>query len=101
MYDVGMGAPQDYGEAGRLHRLAANQGHAQAQVNLGIIYSQGQGVPKNSVQAYRWYTLAASQGDDLAEKCKNHLAKSMTLEQLAEAQRFVREWKPKTKAQFF
>ena len=54
------------------------------------MYSQGLGVPKDSVQAYRWYTLAASQGDDLAGKFKDHLEKSMSLEQLAEAQRLAR-----------
>ncbi len=44
-----------------------------------------------------WYTLAAGQGDDLAEKFKDHLAKSMTLGRLAEAQRRAREWKAKGK----
>ena len=43
---------------------------------------------------YRWYTLAASQGDDLAGKFKDHLEKSMTLDELAEAQRLAGEWKP-------
>ncbi len=51
----------------------------------------------HGVQAYRWYTLAAGQGNDLAEEFKDHLEKSMTLDQLAEAQRLVREWKPKGK----
>ncbi len=87
----------DYDTALREFRLLAEQGHAQAQVNLGIMSSQGRGVPKDSVQAYRWYTLAASQGDDLAEKFKDFLEKSMTLEQLAEAQRLAREWKAKGK----
>ncbi len=87
----------DYDRAVREFRLLANQGHAQAQVNLGIMSSQGRGVPKDSVQAYRWYTLAVNQGDDLAGKFKNHLEKSMTLHQLAEAQRLAREWKPKGK----
>ncbi len=85
----------DYETAVREFRLLAEQGHAQAQVNLGIISSQGRGVPKDSVQAYRWYTLAASQGDDLADKFKNHLEKSMTRDQLAEAQRLAGEWKAK------
>ena len=40
-------------------------------------------------------TRVASQGDDLAEKFKDHLQKSMTLEQFAEAQRLAREWKTK------
>ena len=78
-------------------RPLAEQGHAQAQFLLGIMSSQGRGVLKDSVQAYRWYTLAASHGDDLAEKFKDHLAKSMTLDQLAEAQRLAREWTPKGK----
>ncbi len=85
----------DYDTAVREFRLLAEQGHAQAQVNLGIMSSQGRGVPKDSVQAYKWYTLATGQGDDLAEKFKNHLAKSMTLDQLAEAQRLARAWTPK------
>ncbi len=33
------------------------------------------------------------EGDDLAEKFKDHLEQSMTLDQLAEAQRLAREWK--------
>ena len=44
---------------------------------------------------YRWYALAASQRDDLAGKFKDHLEKSMTLDQLAGAQRLAREWKAK------
>ncbi len=87
----------DYDTALQEFRLLAEQGHAQAQVNLGIMSSQGRGVPKDSVQADRWYTLAASQGDDLAEKFTDHLAKSMTLDQLAGAQRLAREWKAKGK----
>jgi len=59
------------------------------------MYSKGLGVPKDDVQAYRWYTLAACQGDDRAEEFTDHLEKSMTLDQLAEAERFAREWKPK------
>ncbi len=87
----------DYDRAVQEFRLLAEQGHAQAQVNLGIMYSQGRGVPKDSVQAYRWYTLAAGQGDDLAGKFKDHLEKSMTLDQLAEAQQLAREWMAKGK----
>jgi len=87
--------PGDYDTAVQEFRLLAEQRHAQAQVNLGIMYSQGRGVPKDSVQAYRWYTLAASQGDDLAGKFKAHLEKSMTPTQLAEAQRLAREGTPK------
>jgi len=83
----------DYDTAVREFRPLAEQGHAEAQMNLGIMYSQGQGVPKIDVQAYGWYILAGGQGNDLAEEFKDHLEKSMTLDQLAEAQRLAREWK--------
>ncbi len=42
-------------------------------------------------------TRVASQGDDLAGKFKDHLEKSMTLDQLAEARKLAREWTPKGK----
>ncbi len=87
----------DYDRAVQEFRLLAKQGHTQAQLNLGIMSSQGRGVPKDAVQAYRWYTLAAGQGDDLAGKFKDHLEKSMTLDELAEAQRLAREWIQKGK----
>jgi uncharacterized protein len=43
-------------------RLAAEQGHAQAQHNLGFMYDSGQGVPQNDAEAMKWYRLAAEQG---------------------------------------
>ncbi len=42
----------DYDTALKEFRPLAEQGHAQAQLNLGIMSSQGLGVPKNYVQAY-------------------------------------------------
>ncbi len=43
MYDKGQGVPQDYAEAMRWYRSAAEQGNAKAQSNLGIMYLVGQG----------------------------------------------------------
>ncbi len=87
----------DYDTAFKEFQPLAEQGEMVAQWSLGVMYERGRGVPKDSVQAYRWYTLAASQGDDLAGKFKDLLEKSMTLEQLAEAQRLAGEWRPKGK----
>ena len=42
--------------------MAAEQGIAQAQFNLGNMYAQGKGVPRNDVEAVRWYRMAAEQG---------------------------------------
>ena len=38
----------------RWYRLAADQGHAKAQVNLGFAYTEGQGVPQDDQEAVRW-----------------------------------------------
>ncbi|MER9429859.1 tetratricopeptide repeat protein [Mesorhizobium sp. M0408] len=52
----------DYAEAAKLYRLAADQGHAQAQYNLGHMAGNGQGVPQNYAEAMKWFRLAADQG---------------------------------------
>ena len=49
----------DYAEAVKMFRLAADQGIAFAQINLGIMYAYGQGVPQDYVEAVKWYRLAA------------------------------------------
>ena len=40
--------PQDHAEAIRWYRKAAEQGHADAQYNLGIMYYEGKGVPQTT-----------------------------------------------------
>ena len=62
LYAFGRGVPQDYEEAARWYRLAADQGHASAQYNLGVSYAFGRGVPQDHGEAVRWYRLAADQG---------------------------------------
>jgi hypothetical protein len=48
-------------------RLQAEQGNAEAQFNLGLLYDRGRGVPKDKSEALRWYRLAAMQGDTFAQ----------------------------------
>jgi TPR repeat protein len=52
----------DYATALREWQPLAEQGHAAAQYNLGLLYANGQGVPKDNVQARQWYEKAAVQG---------------------------------------
>jgi TPR repeat protein len=52
----------DYATALREWQPLAKQGHAVAQYNLGLLYSNGQGVPKDDAQARQWYEKAAVQG---------------------------------------
>ena len=57
------GVPQDYKEDARLYGLAAAQGDASAQINLGVMYLNGQGVAQDYKEAVRLYGLAAAQGN--------------------------------------
>ena len=77
------------------YRKGADQGFADAQYNLGIMYANGRGIPQDYVQAHMWLNLAAVNGD--ADAINNHdfVAAKMTPAQIAEAQKMAREWKPK------
>ena len=39
---------------------AAEQGYAQAQINLGDLYAEGKGVSLDYVTAYMWYSLGSA-----------------------------------------
>ena len=52
----------DYAEAMRQWKPLAEQGHADAQNNLGLMYDNGHGVSQDHAAAVRWYRLAAEQG---------------------------------------
>jgi TPR repeat protein len=67
MYQQGQGVNQDDKQAVKWFRLAAKQGFAKAQYNLGVMYQQGQGVSQDYKTAVKWYALAAEQGDAEAQ----------------------------------
>lgn len=49
-------------EAVRLFKLAAKQGNADAQCDLGVCYKSGGGVKEDAEEAVRWFKLAAKKG---------------------------------------
>ena len=51
-----------YGTALREWRPLAEQGNANAQHNLGVMYGEGKGVPQDYAEALKWYRKAAEQG---------------------------------------
>jgi len=59
---TGRGAMQDYAEAIQWYRKAAEQGHANGQCNLGVMYANGRGVMQDYAEAIQWYRKAAEQG---------------------------------------
>ena len=72
MYYYGRGVPQDYAEAVRWYRKAAEQGYAKDQLILGDIYYLGKAVPQNMAGAAHWYRKAAEQGDPKAQSSLAH-----------------------------
>lgn len=66
-YQKGQGIEQNYAEALKWYRKAAEQGHAVALNNLGYCYQHGLGVEQNYAEAMKWYHQAAQQGNSIAQ----------------------------------
>ncbi len=68
-FQVGLDAYDrgDYATALSELRPLAEQGDAEAQFNLGVLYHDGLGVTQNYIQAREWYTQAAVQGYAIAQ----------------------------------
>ena len=81
--------PPDYIKAAQLLRLAAEQGHANAQFELGGLYLLGLGVIQDDVQALAWFSLASIQGNK-AHYHRDELQERMTSEEVAEAKDLAR-----------
>jgi uncharacterized protein len=82
------------------YRKAADQRDARAQNNLGLAYANGRGVSQDYIEAYKWFNGAAAIAShkDVRERAMKHqdaVAKKMTPEQIAEAQKRASEWKRK------
>jgi len=63
-WDDGFAAVErgDYATAIQEWRPLAEQGDADAQTLIGMMYNEGLGVPKNDAEAVKWYRKAAEQG---------------------------------------
>ena len=66
-YETGQVVPQNFTEAVRWYRAAAEQDCAPAQCNLGLCYQIGRGVPPDRLEAVKWFIRAARQGDKTAQ----------------------------------
>lgn len=66
-YYHGYGITQNYEEAVKWWRLAAEQGYAEAQFNLGVSYAFGEGVRQDYEEAVKRWRLAAEQGNAKAQ----------------------------------
>ena len=95
-YGEGKGVPQDYAEAVKWDRKAADQGHAEAQYNLSVAYEKGEGVPKNYVSAHVWLNLFSISDHPHAQgvmvKLQQLEVVFMTPEEIDQARELAVEW---------
>jgi TPR repeat protein len=72
LYDEGKGVPQDYTEAVKWYRRAAEQGNKAARHNLGLMGEQDQ-VARDRAEMQKWHQRAAEQGNKAAQHNLNLL----------------------------
>src|SRR5262249_38664382 len=97
MYHNGEGVAQDDREAISWYGKAAEQGHVNAQFSLGLSFKDGQGVSPDAVEAYTWFDLASRRSQVDSERstyanARDALSRTMTSDQIAEAQKRVQWW---------
>jgi TPR repeat protein len=88
------GITPDIREAAKWFRKAADQGHPEAQYNLGLAYANGQGVARDNVQALTWMNLAARRLGRII-RTRDQLALTMRPDERAKAQLLANAWHPK------
>ena len=59
---------------------------------LGMLYATGRDVIADLVAAHKWFNIAAARGNAEALKRRVEIAREMSGEEIAEAQRQAREW---------
>ena len=82
MYRTGRGVPQHDKTAVKWYKLAAEQGYADAQFKLGVMYGKGWGVIRDRVYAHMCGNIAVSNGNEKGGKLRYFAAKEMTRSQL-------------------
>jgi hypothetical protein len=97
------GVAQDDAEAMKWFRNAADRGDARAQYHLGLFYANGEDGEIDNVSAHMWFNLASARfpASDISYRSaartnRDLVAEKMTRDQIAEAQKLAREWKPKS-----
>ena len=72
-------------------RQAAEQGNAEAQLEMGILYEFGYNMPKNDINALAWYLRSAEQGNAFAVKRRDQLKSHMKPDEIDAADKLSKE----------
>jgi len=92
MYELGRGGPPDRTAAVRFYEMAADQGISDAQFRLGLLLAKGDGVSRDVISAYKWLFLSKDKMKESATAV-DELEKSMSVEQIQEAERRITIWR--------
>ena len=105
LYRDGRGVARDDAAAAGWYQRAADRGQPIAQFNLAQMYASGNGVRQDDVAAHMWYSIAAARlAEDRRDAAADARARAvearavvagrMRPEDIAEAERRAREWRP-------
>ena len=72
--------------------FGAQVGTPDALFELGTLYATGRDVVADLVAAHKWFNIAAARGNEAALKRRSEIAREMSGDEIAEAQRQAREW---------
>jgi len=91
MFQFGMGVRKNDTKAKYWYKKSALQEQASAQNNLASFYELGRGGKIDLPRAYFWYFRASINGVRGAKRDQTNIAKRMTLKQVKEATRLIKE----------
>jgi TPR repeat protein len=91
MHSFGLGVVPNFELGVKWYVLAAEQGNALAQYNLGRLYYLGQGVTENIVYAHMWANQSSSNGVSMGEELTELLTELMSPAEIKEARRLENE----------
>ena len=92
MCEEGSGAQKDQSCAAKYYQLAADQGMAKAQYRLGRLLAGSRESGSDRVSAYKWLMLAQASIQE-SSPVLNDLKKSMSEQEISEAERLVDSWR--------
>jgi len=94
LYDNGWGVVENDVLAAKYYSASARRNHPMAQHDLALMYHEGAGVSQDPVSAYKWLFIAVNNGNDLMRDQLLRIAKTMTAEQISNAETMAFMWKP-------
>ncbi len=75
-----------------LDTLSPATATADALLAMGMKYCIGHGVAADNVEAHKWFNIAAIKGSEKAKSYRLELAREMSANEIAEAQRQARSF---------